>query len=254
MPYIVLDRTTAEAAPATSIGAPYTSVGETLLSLRTELKKMLGNRADIDNARLNLWVNFGYVDVAASLKIDELRGSIGFPTVPGQPLYLLPNAVAAIYGAAVADSVNYPEFGGRALDKIDLAGYRSLKVITDEPERFFRLGDLLVLWPTPVAARDLALDFWIRPQPLVVDTDSPILGYEWHESILLNARKKAFSALQEFDKALAAQNDMVASVRTKQDNKAREDENRIVLSSVPRNKMMMQRNLKLTDGENDGIR
>lgn len=243
MPYIVLDPTLAEPAPAVAAGDPLTSVGMTLLDLRSELRKMLGNRQDVDDPRLTLFVNEGYIDLAASLQLDDLTSGYGFQTVVGQALYGMPPAARATLGASVVDSVTYPEFGGLALNKTDLNEYRTLRDASDEPTRYFRQAGLMVLWPTPSAIRTVAVDFRIRPQALVADTDSPILAYEWHMAILLNARRWAFSALLEFDKAMAAENDIVTLIRKRSDTKAEEDENKVILSSVPRSRRMLRRSI-----------
>lgn len=197
MPYTVLDRATAAAAPVTTIGAPLTSTGETLLSFRTELNLQLGNRPDVATARLSFFINQAYVDICSSQTIGMLKRSMPLSTVADQPLYLLPAVVQAIHTVAVVDLTNYPN-GGRRLDKTDLESYREQPLLIDEPREFFREGgDLLVLWPTPIAIRVLSVDFRVRPIPLTVDTHSPILPIEWHEAILLLAKAKAYAALVE---------------------------------------------------------
>lgn len=245
MPYTVLSESAAAVIPSAGVGDPLTSAGETLLSLRTELLLLLGSRNDVSPERAGLWINFSYIDLASSLDLDDLKGSLGFDLVAGQELYLLPDEVMATRDAAVIDTVTYGELGGRPLTKTDLSAYRLHSVLSDEPREYFRERNLLVLWPTPKNIRTVALDFWIRPARLVDDTDSPILPYEWHEAILLNARKKGFAALLEFDKALAAENDFISLVRRKTDRDEREDKGRVVLSSVPRRRGQLTRSRSL---------
>jgi hypothetical protein len=231
VPFIALDPTTAAEAPTTSIGAPKTSTGKTLASMRTELQLMLGGRGDFTPDRLNNWINDAYIDVATSLKIDELKGSLAFETVVDQSLYLLPSVVSSTQAMAVADSTNWN--GGAPVLKTDRDTYRGLPDKSCRPEFYFRDNDLLVLYPTPDKAYVVSLDFRIRPARLVEDTDSPILGEEWHRPILLRARQMAFDDLLEFDKALPAENSALNSVRRRTDREADEDERRVIKSSVP---------------------
>lgn len=242
MPYKVLSEAAATVIPPTTLGNPLISTGETLASFRSELDKMLTGRDDVTPDRLNLWINQGYVDLASSLDLDDLKGSMSFATVAGADVYKLPYEVMATRRAAIIDSVTYGPLGGITLNKTDLNAWRMRSDENDEPTEYFRERNLLVLWPNPTSVRTIALDFWIRPIPMTLDTHSPILPYEWHEVILLNARKKAFSALQEFDKAAVADNDMIQLTRRKIDRDEREDSGRIVMSSVPRRRSNLLRN------------
>jgi hypothetical protein len=254
MPYIPIVAATATVVPPSGSAAPLVDVGETLGTLSDELQAMLAGRTDVGPERLALWINFGYIDLAASLELDELKGSMSFPLVAGQPFYKTSPEVMATRGAAIVDTVTYGDVGGRPLEKTDLPTYRRNRNLLEEPREYFRERNIIVVWPTPVAVRTMGLDFWIRPDKMVGETDSPILGWEWHEAILLNARKKAFSALLEFDKAMAAENDFVNLVRRKSDRAEQEDSGKTVLSSVPRTRnQVLRRNARNRD-DDDGLR
>jgi hypothetical protein len=60
MPFIVLDPTLAEPAPAVSFGLPLTSVGDTLDDILSELLLALGTRTDVTPARAKKWINVAY--------------------------------------------------------------------------------------------------------------------------------------------------------------------------------------------------
>lgn len=233
MPFTLLAPEYAAPAPATTLGAPKTSVGMTLSSMTNELDALLGRRADVDTERFELWLNLAYVDLCTSLNIDELKGSLGIELEEGQAHYMLPEIVDTIIGASLVLPSSVNRLGGYPLDKMDLATYRSLADDDDEPRIFFRHTDMLVVWPTPSAARTLALDIRIRPQWMAESTDSPILGTEWHEGILLGARQRGFSALMEYDKAAAAQNEYIGFVRRRTDREAKEQEGRVIGSAAP---------------------
>jgi hypothetical protein len=247
MPYTPIVAATATVVPPSGSAVPLVNTGETLSTLTDELQAMLGGRADVTPERMALWLNFGYIDLAASLELDELKASMSFNLVANQPFYKLDMEVMATRSASVVDPVTYGDLGGRPLKKTDLPTYRRNSDLVEEPREYFRERNILVIWPT------LGLDFWIRPDKLVNEDDSPLLGWEWHEAILLNARKKAFAALLEFDKAMAAENDFINLVRRKSDRAETEDSDKTIGSSVPRsNRQLIRRHSRLRD--DDGLR
>lgn len=230
MPYIVLDPSAAEAAPSTTAGEPLTSTGKTLASMRTMVRTMMGGRSDITSAQIDEVINNAYIDIATST--EGKTASLLLQTVAGQPLYLLPAVVANIQSISLVDDT-LPE-GGKKLDKKDKSYYRDKPVVDDDvPSFYFREGNLLVLYPTPDAVYDMAVDFRIRPIRLTDDTHSPILDDEWHETIELNARHKLFSILQEFDKTPQTNNEVTDLVRRRKGEEEGEDENKLIRSSVP---------------------
>lgn len=211
MPFTVLDPAVAAAAPVTLLGAPKVNVGETLGSLRTELKLQV-IRGDVDDPRWNSFINKAHRKLVSMVTLQEFNGSLPINTIATQPFYLLPQAIGNIKKVSISDTAFYPR-GGTDLSRIDLDYYRRLSVHTGQPEMYFRQGDIFVVWPTPNSVDTIALDFRIRPQDLTADNHSPILPLEWHELIGLKARHIAFRALQMFEKAAIAQNDFVSELR-----------------------------------------
>jgi len=210
---------------------------------------MLTGRQDIEDARLNFWLNRAYTDIATSTKHDEFKYTLGFTTVVDQPQYLLPDLTVTTMTLSRVDSDH--AFGGEPLQKIDITAYRTRKEMSAfqgmkrKPKEFFRQNRILVLYPTPDEVYQMVMDFRFEPAPLVVDTDSPVLRTEWHETWLMLARKKVLNALAEWEASLAAGNDLASHMRLRQDHEAGEDENRIVASSVPRNESMLRRKSRI---------
>lgn len=231
MPFTVLDPALAAAAPASTAGQPATSGSKNLAELRTFVKLGLGNRDDLTPDQLRDWINESYLDLVASLRLAELQGSLTLSLVSGQALYLLPAGVDTILGLAVVDS-SLPE-GGVPLSKTDQSAYREWENASGRPRRFFRLGQMLVVYPTPDKAYTAALDFRIGVTELSLDTHVPILAKHWHEVLGWGARVKALLSLGEYDKALVAENYFNKLVERRKDREADENENRIVVSSVP---------------------
>lgn len=223
MPYNDLNPATATLATSIIASpAKLTSVGETLLTLRTDLKLMLGTRADVaDPDGLNAFINKGYRTVWDMIDVPQQHLTVAFPLEIGTYLYkIIPAAnqqplFAWIERLSVSDSTHYLE-GGRSFRKIDLSIYRKLDELTDEPTSFFEYNGCIVIWPTPKTALSVFIDGkWDLDtgKYLSANNDSPFLSYEWHEAILLAARWKALRNLRDFSAAATAQNDFVSYIR-----------------------------------------
>lgn len=212
MPYIVLDPSTAATAPVVTIGAPLTSVGDTLLDFRTELDLELGRRGDVTSTDLNLWINKAYRRLAGMLTIKEIFGSFALATVSAQPFYSLPIQVSWIRKVSLIDTTNFLA-GGRELEQTDENEYRIFSDLSEEPSRWFRYRRMMVLWGTPDTVYNLAVDCRVRPDDLVANTDSPLLPPEFHEVILLFARSNGFRAVRMYADAAQALNDGITLLR-----------------------------------------
>lgn len=229
MPWIALDLSAAQAAPVVTTGAPKTSVGATLQTLQADLIRILANRSDVVSsvALQTKWINEGYRHLCTMLDLPQLHASWSLTLTGDQPFYRLPivaagyEAIAAIQRVGVIDTANYLQ-GGIPLMPIDAQKYRMLPDCTDEPDQYFRFNEMLVLWPTPVAARTAVIDGLLRPQDLVLATDSPILPPEWHTALPLAAKASALRDLREFAAQALAENDLVSHIRVITDYPAEE--------------------------------
>lgn len=229
MPFRSLDPTTAVAAPAVLSGAPLVSVGDTLVSMQNELVLEFGSRSDVDVTRITKWINWAYRALSGMLQIQELKASLAIVGVVDQPFYLLPRQVRAIRNVSVRDSTRYAKGGINLI----LSNEEEYKRQADNaaikpylaPQNYFRYGRMLVVYPDFVSVQTLDVDYWVRPDPLVNSTDSPLLPEEFHEPLLLFARQKGWRSLQEFKKSAIAGNDFVSTLRPLIDSKSEEEEN-----------------------------
>lgn len=217
MPFQVLNPATAAAAPVTTAGAPLISTGETLLSIRDELVLQMESRTSLTsagNTRINKHINWAYISLCSMIDLTELHSDLQIDVVASQPLYNLPRQISVARQLAIVDAMNYAE-GGRILAKIDYKSYRRQTdyPATDEPRAWFRYNRMLVLWPTPVAARTAALEFKIRPDDLTADTHSPIIPVEWHEAILLFAKSRIERSVRMYQAAQQSWNDALTIIR-----------------------------------------
>ena len=244
MPYIVLDPTTAQAAPAISFGAPDTvakhPAGKSLSAMRTRLTLEVGNRVGdqvLTPAVLNEWINDAYIDLFGSLDLPEANASFQLLTVINQPFYLLPPGVDTIrmISEIGTDWTPTDNTRGKPLRKIDLNAYRRLPALIPwspqnpqlsyQPSMWLREGTMLVLYPTPDNVYTLAVDVVIKPQPLVADTDYPILEDKWHEPLFKAAKYRAWEGIQNDTKALTTMNESARLIQRKNDRDAGDQAN-----------------------------
>jgi hypothetical protein len=221
MPYGPIDFSLAAAAPGTAVGTPLTNVGETLADYRTEVLLDLGNRTDLTNPQLDKWINQGYRYIAGMIDLKELWGSVDFILEADQPFYQCPDSLMWFKRLSLQDDANYPFYGGREMEQIDLEEYRMLPE-SDEvqvdgadlpPTKYMRYNRVLVVYPTPLSAFTATADFRVRVSNLEDTTDSPILPEEFHEAIGRAAVWRAKRNLRMFQEAAMAQNDMVSLLR-----------------------------------------
>ena len=234
MPFTNLSAAGAKAAPSVSLGAPLTNYGLTLEAMRAEVELLIVGRSDIAEDRITGWINEAYLDLFSSVRFPERDESFELVLDAGQHLYMLPEGIENIQGASVVLPSTSSYSDGHPLESIGLDRYRRLLIRSDEPKYFVRRGNLFVVWPTPSADRTVGVDVSIVPQRLVSASDSPIISEEWHEAIKLGARRRAFSAMLEAEKAAAEQNDYIDFIRRRRDPAAEQQEGRIIRSSVPR--------------------
>lgn len=214
MPYIVLDETTAEAAPVVTIGAPNTTGDMSFTEMQQELALELGSRTDVSavSSRSKLWINMAYRGLCQMLTIKELFGSFALATVDDQPFYAMPKQLAWIKDVSLADSTTFVA-GGRKLEMIDEAGYRLLSDMDGETRKWFRYRRMLVVYPHPNAVYNLAVNCRIRPDKLVNPGDYSMLPSEFDEVILMYSRYRAFRGLRMYAEAATALNDAVTVLR-----------------------------------------
>lgn len=233
MPFIVVDPSSAAAAPSVTIGNPLSNTGRTLEAMRNTLDKRIGVRSDVDSDTIDNWLNEAYYDLCTAIKFPELRGSFSVSVVADQPLYNLPSHLVAVQMAALQLPSTVTADEGWPLDKRDLAYYRRLTVDTGEPRLYVLEGKVMVLYPTPRTARTLVVDGRFRPIKMTSASHSPVIPLEWHEGIELLARMKAHQYLEEWDKATMAENDFTGFVRRREEPEAADDEGKLILSSAP---------------------
>jgi len=249
MPWLPFDPAAAAAAQVVTLGAPRTSIGMTLATLRARLIRGLGGRSDVadDQAQLDEWINEGYRYLCSMVQLPETKLSYALPVVATEESYLLPVdadgfcVVAAIRHLSIQDAFTYPG-GGTPIDFIDTEQFRLLPDRSAEPTAATRYGDILAFWPTPKNARTVLIEGDLRVSDLKLATDSPRLPREWHRGVLLAARMKALEDLREWDEASLVQNALTSHIRPLTNYAAEEEGSRENHVSMIRSAAALRRN------------
>lgn len=227
MPYLVIDPSVAQGAPAITYGAPDDITthprGKSLLGMRTRLILELGNRNDIPVAIWNEWINDSYTDFHASLELPESKRSFTFDAAEQQPFYLLPDSVDTIRDVSIVDTDDSSL--GAKLEKTDASTYRKLPTRCGTPEIWFREQNMIILWPTPDDTYPIVVDPILKPAKLVNDGDYPIVEDKWHELIYKGAKWRAWEGVQNDTKAALVENATVRQLNRINDRDARDNEN-----------------------------
>jgi hypothetical protein len=232
---------TAPRAPSNVIfGAPLSERGETLKTLQERLVIMLGDRSDLDPIQLADWINDAYIEVATSFDFIEMEEMFRFQMDIDQPFYTMPEGLEYSKSVMIAEDTSESARGGRVLDKIDLDSYRDLPESSAfgmgafQIPRFYLIWNkYLIIYPTPKLRYITTMDIVVRPQPLVNDTDSPILPVDWHRAILLKAKQQVLEDKKSPQEALIAENSYIKFVQGRSNKKALEKTGRFASVSMP---------------------
>jgi hypothetical protein len=214
--------------------------GKTFLKIATEIYEGLGVRTDASIERCKEWANDAYLELASIVKVPELKGSLNFLAVGGQQLYKLPNGVWTILDVQPNKPLSVTTLDWHYRRVTDLDTWRRIMDSDDlaipfvDRGAYIKWNQLLALWPVPVSGDAFVLDFRIMPARLEADEDVPIFEEHWHKSIVDMGLAIAHMRLREFDTSAMFRNEVVATIRSKKDKEAEEEEAVIGTVSFPR--------------------
>lgn len=198
-------------APVTDAGAPLTSLGETLADFLEDLADETGDRDDMTPARYKKAVNRAYRNLAGMIRIKELEASLTLSLESGYDSYYIPQQVSFIQRISLIDSQMIT--GGTLTAMTDPQAFRELPDCDGTPTTYIRVGRVVYFWPTPNDDWDATMDFKVRPDDLVNDTDSPILPIEMHEPLMLMAKARVWRLARNYKEASQAMNDALGVLR-----------------------------------------
>ncbi len=221
MPYNELS---AEAATAVvvgpvTLGGPLTSVGETLLTMRTELALRLGGREDIAAGRIDRWINAAYLEIADSLKLPALDASFVF-SIDGDDVVLLPAILQEVKHVSIVEGLTPSPGADKQLEFMSVDSYRKAPAEEGWPSYYTFQQRVMAFYASPTGLGTLTVDAVVLPNKLEADTDSSILGMSWDEALMTLALSKCHTGLQEYDEGAQLYNVYLSMVRSKIDRKA----------------------------------
>jgi hypothetical protein len=179
--------------------------------IRGEVKSNLGNRSSvaIPDTRYNLWINNSQIEIASAFQFFDTEKWSSRNTVIGSIAYALPTDCLAIY--SLRDNTNARKIirtGYRKLDNIDFA-------TTGTPTRYIRYKNNIMFNYTPNAIIQLYLRYCVVLTAMVDDIDVPTIQQPWHECIQLGAEYRGWKSVGEVKKSIAAKNEYIAMVRSR---------------------------------------
>lgn len=165
-----------------------------LFDFRGDVQAALGERGFSD-ARLNRWINFGYLDLTGAVQFEELNKFSILATVIGQREYATPARVRLLQSVA--------RDGGDLLDFVDRTEFFRLVLANGTAVRWTRIGTQILLHPTPDSVENLTQLFTEFPALLAADADVTVIPTTWDAAVFLLAVHHGFLAIGEDDRALA---------------------------------------------------
>lgn len=149
-----------------------------LADFRTEVQSSVGDR-DFPDARLDRWINFGYLDLVGAIDFEEFTTSNAFSTVAGQTTYTIPADTRLIQ--IVKDVTNQKSL--QFIDKTEF--YRLNGTLQDLPLKWTRVGDQVLLHPIPSGVFSINTIYKRDAIRLTDPTDETMLPDTWDAAVTL---------------------------------------------------------------------
>lgn len=189
-------------------------------AIKEEARLLLGNRStdQVSPTRLGLWTNNSQIEIMTAIQFFENEKRVYTTLVLGQVLYQLPSDCLAIYD--LRDNTL-----GRKIKRSHYRKFDNLSSTTGAPTHYIRFGGYFQINSTPTASdlNTIYLRYCVTPTAMALDTDSPSISVIWHEAILFGAVYRGWYALGEMQRYLAAKNEFLAIVRSRQDEMGMEE-------------------------------
>jgi hypothetical protein len=181
-----------------------------LLDLRTDLRRMIGNpvTGDVPDATLTACLNKAQNFIASSYRFKNTRRSATFSTVIDQSRYGMPANVGIL---SVYDLTNHA--------KIHKVGWQALddqgEMESASPLYYATFRNYIEFTPPPDAVITIRIRYKVTPTDMAADEDDLILPESWREMVKLYARYWYYEAYaHDFEKAEHCLNTYTVQVAT----------------------------------------
>ena len=209
-------------------------------SLRRQLREHLGIVGDSqdeipdvdtpDKTGADTFLNRALWEVLDKYKFREKEVIGSFVTASGTSFYQIPSSFEALQGLSVEDlntgqhipleRISADVFEQEYVNRTDAQG---------KPEKYFRNGGGIKLWPTPDNIYTLKIYYWFELSDLSNTSPTPPIPRVWHEIILFGGVSRAFiGVLRDFDSARNARAFQAALIKdiSPVEEKEKEDSHR----------------------------
>jgi hypothetical protein len=168
----------------------------TLADFREDLQSALGERG-YANARLDRWINFGYLDLTGAVEFEVLADDEEIDTANGQNYIATPDN--ALIVTAVRDNDN-----DNILAWIPKTEYlRRLQATSGDPTHWTRHKDTILLHPVPDAVIALGVYTIEPPAILALVSDTTVLPDTWDPAVFQLSVHHALLATADEQRAVA---------------------------------------------------
>jgi hypothetical protein len=181
--------------------------------IRSEVKSNLGNRADITDARYNLWINLTETELASAFPFFQNATKGTWVLTVGTATYSLTSKLTdflALY--SVKDMTvkrRIKRTGFRKIDNID-------ETLTGDPTHYIRFGDTIQFVPVPSAANTVQCRYGKTLTAMSGDNDTPTITLPWHEALVLGATLRGWRALKQYEEMALWKNEYLGFVRSRE--------------------------------------
>jgi hypothetical protein len=173
----------------------------TLLQLVNEILRRSGqievstlSNAQTPATQTRDFLNETYFEMLQRLKVYRLQKQGSITTVNGTASYAL--AADAELDSLLADSV-YDANAQYVLQQVDYTYPVSHGTASGKPECFYRMGNLLYLYPTPNGAYTIQYQYLMKPIALSADADTTQLPVSWEKVLVLGTQARLEKFLGE---------------------------------------------------------
>ena len=178
-------------------------------TIKSLVNRNLGGRSNIDTY-IQEWTNSCYLDLVTRGKFPELQrfAPIPIPELDDTGTFDTTDGAASYAYSEVSSDLLFPislrdTTNNVSLREKSIRWYDRYKSTTDaKPTRYATYGGKFWLDPTPNGTYTIQVRFRKKVDiPLLVnDSDTPVIGEEWHEAIVLGATYRGARSLNHPDR------------------------------------------------------
>lgn len=201
--------------------------------MRDKVRLITGeDSTDLDDTAADVLLNQAWWEIIDKFPFREKERTDRFDMEIGRRDYPTPQPFEAIQTISVVT----PEDGAhRRLERMTTTFYEenfredtTVSNVVDQkgiPQRYFRRGDGMVVWPTPDKAYETVIYYLVTLADLEKgDVDFPVIPQVWHEIIYLGGTWRRLIELGDFARSREIKNHQIALINSTSPVEAKEEQ------------------------------